>query len=313
MRCKTVENATSTRSSSETNTVTDLSPIKRPPIKPVFIVKPRNSLDSSGAIQYEVVEINSAAQYIELSSNLDVVEHIDTKEKSIDINKSSADVNTPKCNGNRKQHLQIEQQSNTSETSFPSQTNPDSNSQEKVEASTAEILENKILTTPKNKDCAKATRKIVKNHLQTKQHGIKYTLVKKLSRIDRCLKENSFKFQYNYTDNKLLLAVYNSIQTISIYMTLVEFNLKMANAFKRTNKEGGDDLNRRVKLTEDVAAENQDINNPCSNTNVNVATKRNPKAQRSDNTRLMLLRETKEDINEKDLGEFLRCHFQFTS
>lgn len=295
VRCKTVESVDTARNSLETNTSTPLSPITRPSVKPVFIVKPRNSSDTSGALQYEIFEINSAAQYIELSSNLDLVDHINTKEKSEDTNTSSADCNISKCYENRKRGTQLQVEQETSKTLIPSETNLNESVPEEDDSKRSESLGNKT-TTQNNKNCVKGTRKIVKKYSQINQSGI----LKKLTKIVHAFKENSFDLEFNYTNNKLLLAVYNSVQTISIYMSLVEFNLKMANVIKRTSKEAGDDLNRRTKLSDDVV-ESQEIHNPCNTSN--VVAKRNPKAQRGDNTRLMLLRETKEDINEKDLGE----------
>lgn len=128
-------------------------------------------------------------------------------------------------------------------------------------------------------------------------NGTQFTLLQKLYRIGDSLKEN-----FEITNNNSLLAVYSSVQNFSIYMVLVEFDLKMANSNKRLSKDGVEDLNRKSKLIDDIV-EQQDNNNPSSSTAINVATKKNPKTQRSDNTRLMLMPETKEDVNEKDLGE----------
>lgn len=121
----------------------------------------------------------------------------------------------------------------------------------------------------------------------------------KLSQIANRLKKNYFKLHSKIKNNKNLLVVHRSVRDFSIYMILVDFQLEMANIVKRMSKE--DELNRKSKLIDEIVE--QDGNNPCANTIVNASTKKNPKTQRSDNTRLMLLPETKEDINEKDLGE----------
>lgn len=133
--------------------------------------------------------------------------------------------------------------------------------------------------------------------------NIKPILLRKLYQVVSGSKENYFKFKSTTRNNKKLQTVHSSVLEFNIYMNLVEFNFQMSSIIKRMGKDGGEEINRRSKLTEDIF-EQQDSNNACSNVIVNVPTKKNTKTQRSDNTRLMLLPETKEDTNEKDLGEY---------
>ncbi|KAJ6646294.1 GON-4-like protein, partial [Pseudolycoriella hygida] len=141
---------------------------------------------------------------------------------------------------------------------------------------------------------------IPKNSI-TPSSSIRNTLSRKLAQILSCTLENSITFNAENANNHHLLAVQSSVRNFIIYMNLVEFNLKMANINKKSNKEAGDETqNRKSKPVEDVA-EPQDSVNPCSSTSAPASTKKNPKTQRTDNTRLMLLPETREDTNEKDL------------
>lgn len=295
VRCKSVENSKIARNLAEQSNSTELTSVTKAPPKPIFIVKPRNSRDNSVPIQYEVVEVNATARSTESSSDIDLTEHIKAKSES-----STKASTGPKCNESRKQRKQ--DISKSAVTCFFSDYTANISGVEQINSSSGDHLENKNSSTQKSKHCSRVARKIVKKYIPISRNGIQLIL-KKLCRIVRC-----FEFHLNYTNNKYLLAVYNSIETFNIYLTLVKYYLKMANNVKRTSKDGGDELNRRSKLIDDIAVEHQDTNNPCSNPIVNVVTKKNPKAQRSDNTRLMLLRETKEDINEKDLGE---CSFDF--
>lgn len=267
-----VHNSSEPQSSSNSSTTIKVKP------KPIFIVKSRNSIDASAPIQYEIVEVNSA----ELSCDINLDEQTDTKLKSQNCSKTSTDSNIS-C-----------KQRQSLVTSFFSEFNPNKSQEEQTHCKN---LKKTKFTEEYNKYCSKKARKIVKKYLPiNRKNGVKRMLLKKLYRIANCFKEKEF-------NNIHLLAVHNSIQTLNIYMTLVEFNIKMANSVKRTSKEGGDDLNRRTKVVDEVAVDQQEINNPGCHTSVNVVTKRNSKAQRSDNTRLMLLPEAKDDINEKDLGE----------
>ncbi len=156
-----------------------------------------------------------------------------------------------------------------------------------------------------NRRSTKVPRKILKEKLPKHRNVITSTKTEELLQIVAALQRNYFSLHSNIRKNNNLLDVHSSVRDFSIYMTFVEFNINMANVMKRMSKDKGvDELNRKSKLVDDVVAvEPVDGNNPSSTTTVNVSTKKNPKAQRSDNTRLMLLPETKEDINEKDLGE----------
>lgn len=279
-----VQNSSQATATSETN----------PQPKPFFVVWQRsNSTDVSIPMQLEIVEVSSSTQ-------LDLAGHIDTKVNSEDsVTKSSEN---QKYNKSDKQRETTEQQPQSPIISPFTECNPNRSGDEQKRKNLVKQIN--ILST----NVARKTRRTL---LPTNRNDTKPTVLKKLSQIVNCLNENYFQLHFETSKKNNLLAVHSLVRDFSIYMIFVECGLKMANVIKRMSKDGtGDESNNR-KLINDIV-EQQDINNPSTNTIANVSTKKNPKTQRSDNTRLMLLPETKEDINEKDSGEcgwILTSHF----
>lgn len=272
-----------------TNRLSNSQRTKKSQPKPIFTVKPRNTADSSvGSVplQYEIVEVNSSRS-----------SHVNSDECTV--------VESQSCD-----HTQIPRKDSIPRSENSSSEGRKQSSRPIITILSNEIISNKLQQTENQdtlvnnkenkKKSSEVVRKISKTHLLTNQKNFKKQfLLTKLCKIVESFKKKHL--QWDNIKGKKLLAVCCSIQAINIYVTLVKFNFKMANNnVKRVGKEAVDELNRRSKFFEEIAVEQQEINSPTS---INVASKRNPKTQRSDNTRLMLLPETKEDINEKDLGE----------
>lgn len=306
VRCTTVENIVENSSTVHDSLEGDHSPC--PPTKQVFILKPINSNNGNVPIHYEIVQVNSNVPINEFGEVpvLDFGNVEDTKLSS--KNQSSEDLqrieSTPSKYVRSENRLRKTPTPKDHIKSYFSTFDPDKSREKQINLTIAEKLKNKYLAKSKQQYSSLNAHKIIAKYLRIKRRsGAKRELLQKLCRILQNFKRKICYFSDKLTNNKLLLTVVNSIQTLNIYVSLLVINLEMASSLKRNTKDGGDDLNRKSKCIDDVAVENQDANNPCHNTVVNVATKRNPKAQRTDNTRLMLLPEAKEDINEKDSGE----------
>lgn len=293
VRCKTSEKSNIDANSAETNFSSTLTPAK-PQYKPTFIVRPRNiSTDASVPIQFEIVEVNSIAQFTELDL---------TGYTEVNLTNSVVTAEDCKSDELQKQSESLEKEPDEKVTRC-SEINRNESAEQCVRENIVKNVESEDVNNPTNKRPTKAKSKTLKKHLPKKPDGIKTTVLQKLCRIVCGLKGNYFHLHFKLSNNNSLLAVHRSVLNFSIYMIFVEYNLRMANIIKRMGKDGGDELKSKSKLIEDIA-ELQDSNNACSNIIVNVSTKKNPKTQRSDNTRLMLLPETKEEMNEKDLGEY---------
>lgn len=244
--------------------------------KPIFVVRPKkDATDTSVPIQYEIVDV---------TSELDSAGQTETKANSADSGTQSP--HEGNCDKSKRQRKTTDEQPKSLSLSLTlTDLNPNNKSGEKCKS------KNEV------KRIRKVTTDVARKKISTKsRNGATVTLLKKLCRIVYCLEEDYFKLHFTANNNNKLLAVQSSVRDFSVYMSFVERSLKMANVVKQAAKDAVDELNRSKPISDTVEQ-------PDSSTVVNVSTKKNPKAQRSDNTRLMLIPETKVDINEKDLGE----------